>query len=134
MHEAFDWLTDPQVSGIIKRQPLIRLVTDTQDVVSVAQIGDHLELLHPVNLLVAVRFARGQHVVYWIGCAFESSSAEPLTFPSGLFGVLMTMALVRGVNLLASSSAERTQSALESVPLLPLFVCVGQKQMFFPVS
>lgn len=57
MHEAPDWLTDPQVSGVIICQPLVRLVTDAQDVVPDAQIGDHLELLHPVNLLLALRFA-----------------------------------------------------------------------------
>lgn len=40
-----------------------------------------------------------------------------LTFPNGLLGVLMTMAFVRGVNLLASSSGERTQSPLDRMAL-----------------
>lgn len=37
-----------------------------------------------------------------------------LTFPIGLLGVLMMMALVLELNLLASSSGSRTQSALET--------------------
>lgn len=58
----------------------------------------------------------------------SSGGGERLTFPSGSFGVLMTMALVRGVNLAASSSAESTQSPLERGAPLPLFFCVGGKK------
>lgn len=45
-----------------------------------------------------------------------------LTLPNGLLGVLITMALVRGVILLASSSAERTQSPLDRIAL-PSLCC-----------
>lgn len=58
-------------------------------------------------------------------------TAKCLTLPSGLFGVLTTMAFVRGVNLLASSSAERTQSPLDRLSL-PLF-CVEPKKTTFSV-
>lgn len=40
-----------------------------------------------------------------------------VTLPSGLLGVLITIAFVRGVILLVSSSAERTQSPLDSTVL-----------------
>lgn len=50
-----------------------------------------------------------------------SEFSKCLTFPSGLFGVLMTMAFVRGVNLLASSSGQRSQSPLERTALPLLF-------------
>lgn len=43
----------------------------------------------------------------------HQQTGEYLTLPKGLLGVLITIAFVRGENLLASSSAERTQSPLD---------------------
>lgn len=43
-------LTNLDVFGSIVRQPLVRLVADAQYVVLDAQVSDHLELLHLVNL------------------------------------------------------------------------------------
>lgn len=51
----------------------------------------------------------------------DQHSGKRLTLPSGLLGVLITMAFVRGVNLEASSSAERTQSALDRTALPSAF-------------
>lgn len=52
-----------------------------------------------------------------------------LTLPNGLLGVLMTMAFVRGLNLLASSSGERTQSALDSTAPSPFFYITHTHQI-----
>lgn len=47
---------------------------------------------------------------------WRESDIWTLTFPIGLLGVLMMMALVLELNLLASSSGSRTQSALVTEP------------------
>lgn len=123
-------LTNLDVFGSIVRQPLVRLVTDAQHVVLDAQVSDHLELLHLVNLPRTWMFLFSTAGFGYSG-RFDQT-AECLTLPSGLFGVLITMAFVRGVNLLASSSAERTQSLLDRLTL-PRFFCVEPKKTTFSV-
>lgn len=101
-------------------EPLINLVTEAERVVFDAEICDHLQLVsgedlqnedgNDCNTRSAVppppptphMFNRG----WRDGCSCI------LTFPIGLLGVLMIMAFVLELNLPASSSGSRTQSAL----------------------
>lgn len=68
--------------------------------------------------------------MFFFHLRFERDLCEELCFPSrvgvinptlpkGLLGELITMAFVRGVILLASSSADSTQSPLDRTVLLP---------------
>lgn len=52
----------------------------------------------------------------------HQNPSTSLTLPNGLLGVLITIAFVRGVNLLANSSADRTQSPLDRT-VLPSSLC-----------
>lgn len=98
-------------------EPLINLITEAERVVFDAEICDHLQLVSGENLqnedgndcntTSAVAFPPHTYNRGWrdvCGCI--------LTFPIGLLGVLMIMAFVLELNLLASSSGSRTQSAL----------------------
>lgn len=92
-------------------EPLINLIAEAERVVLDAEICDHLQLLS------------GEDLQNEEGNDSNTTSALPpppsphmynciLTFPIGLLGVLMMMAFVLELNLLASSSGSRTQSAL----------------------
>lgn len=92
-------------------EPLINLIAEAERVVFDAEICDHLQLVSGEYL----RSEDGND------CNTTSTPPHPpgetpsgriLTFPIGLLGVLMIMAFVLELNLLASSSGSRTQSAL----------------------
>lgn len=112
-------------------QPLVHLVTDAQRVMFDTQVGDHLEFFCLVNLWKN-KCVRGVYVQEHI-LKRDTTTGKCLTLPSGLLGVLITMAFVRGVNLLASSSAERTQSPLDGMVSSSTFLnsTIENKGWFF---
>lgn len=96
-------------------EPFIHFIADAQGVMSDTEISNTLQLTLTENLCRAIHNFRmsKDH------CKTKLHFCH-LTFPIGLFGVLMRMAFVLELNLLASSSWSRTQS-----PLLILDVAVG---------
>lgn len=96
-------------------EPLVNLIAEAESVVFDAEVCDLLELISGENLQNEDRnvvpfsphMYEEAHTKNW-----RESDICMLTFPIGLLGVLMMMAFVLELNLLASSSWSRTQSAL----------------------
>lgn len=107
-HTNFDMLVSPV------DEPLINLITEAQSVMFNAEVCDHLQLIFGENLQEEDRKEIVRKTVI-VSVAFSNTVTDNscvLTFPMGLLGVLMMMAFVLELNLPASSSGSRNQSAL----------------------
>lgn len=98
-------------------EPLVNLIAEAESVVFNAEVCNHLELISGENLQNEDRNeCKWFHFFLMYKQAHTKNWREydicVLTFPIGLLGVLMMMAFVLELNLLASSSGSRTQSAL----------------------
>lgn len=106
-------------------EPFIYLITEAQGVVFDAEICNRLQLAPTEYLGVEESFRI-------LICHFGNKcNMCHLTFPIGLLGVLMMIALVLELNLLASSSWSRTQSALFILVVADDFYRTGQLSVMF---
>lgn len=94
-------------------EPLVNLIAEAESVVFNAEVCDHLKLASGENLQNEDRNnCCGSIFPTCMNRLTPRTGESVLTFPMGLLGVLMMIAFVLELNLLASSSGSRTQSAL----------------------
>lgn len=106
-------------------EPFVYLITEAQGVMFDAEICNPLQLA-PTEYLGVEECFRILKRHFETKC-----NICDLTFPIGLLGVLMMIALVLELNLLASSSWSRTQSALLRLVVAVDFYHTCQSSVMF---